>query len=156
MPSKRAPSEQVEITKARIGAIQVIAAALIGIIPALLTGYWAGRRHEPETVKLRTVTCQTLSELAASGQLFQLRWRFTRTQQPRVIAEGIALGRNHRILGYENPNEVTWQVDGDDLIFYGTDGVETTRFADLRCVPILIGEPKPGVPFKHVLSPIVE
>jgi len=155
MASKKSVSDHPQIATARIGAVQAIVVALIAAIPAVFTGYWAGRRSEPP-VTGANVRCQSLSELASTGQLFQLRWRFTRTQQPRLIAEGLALGRNHRILGYDNPNEITWQIDNDQLVFYGADGVETSRFADTRCIGVLIGEPKPGVPFKHVLSPIVE
>jgi DUF1680 family protein len=58
-------------------------------------------------------------------------WRFQRADGS-VIASRITLGPNGAIAGYFHPNEASWGMEGDILVFYNMDRRATTRFESQR------------------------
>lgn len=99
----------------------------------------------------------------ASAQMREIAkactWQFGRSNGS-VIARSIRLvsssdSSGSNISGYSNPNEHTWSISGDKLIFRNTSGDITTRFNSASVVGgklVLNGDIVTNPPFKHTLQ----
>jgi hypothetical protein len=121
----------------------LIGAAVLG----LFIGYIAGWMSKP-------ASCKRLHEIVDSGQLADVRWQYAR-DNGSLMTPGLQLAQNHRVAGYDNPNERTWQIDNGKLVFYDQNGTQTTQFTEERCALVLVGPTIPGVPFRHTLMPMI-
>jgi Beta-L-arabinofuranosidase, GH127 len=70
-------------------------------------------------------------DLDVTARLWRF-WRVVGGQKDVVIDDKVRLLGNGRVDGHCHPNEHTWGYDGDDLVFFHTNGSATTRFTMFR------------------------
>ncbi len=81
-------------------------------------------------------------------------WDFGR-DDGSVIARNIDLAKDGELVGYNNPNEHSWEINGGDIVFLNKDGKISTRFDGARVAGgnlVLYGRFRLGGNITHTLT----
>jgi hypothetical protein len=145
----------------------LIAILLFAIVGILAYGVQSGRQVSIWRLEIgpavaeRTGTdlnCpKTFDTLMETRQLTLMPWRFGRIDGQQITPSpadplGFRFGPDGHVLGYNNPNERTWEVSGNQLTVLNEAGAVSTKYRQIRCyVTIeLVGDERNGN--IHVLS----
>lgn len=100
---------------------------------------------------------KTFDALKETGQLTLKQWRFGRIDGQQIAPSPtdtvfFRFGPSGNVMGYNNPNERTWEVAGNQLTVFNEAGAVSTKYRQIRCyVTIeLVGDERNGN--SHVLS----